>query len=311
MCCLFGIIDYNNTLSAKQKSRMISILATECEERGTDATGIAYNSNGKLHIFKKPLAAHLMRFKIPGDTTCIMGHTRLATSGDPKFNFQNHPFPSKVKGRGFALAHNGVLYNDVELRITEGLPDTKIETDSYVAVQLIEKKKSLNFNSLRYMAEKVEGSFTFTVMDDRDNLYFVKGENPMCIYHYPKLGIYIYASTKEILEKALKKMGMPRKGVEVEIECGDILMIDSEGKQTRSEFLLKESYWSWRHYPYSYSYEYIPTPKKANSKIEQEYIEDLRTVASFCGYHPTIVDEFIDDGFTLDEVVDMLYHGDV
>lgn len=106
-------------------------------------------------------------------------------------------------------------------------------------------------------------------------------------------------------------MGMPRKGVEVEIECGDILVIDSEGKQTRSEFLLKESYWSWRHYPYFYSYEYIPTPKKKNSKVEQEYIEDLRTVASFCGYNPTIVDEFIDDGFTLDEVVDMLYHGDV
>ena len=45
------------------------------------------------------------------------------------------------------------------------LPFTKIETDSYVAVQLLEQKKTLDFASLKYMAEQVEGSFTFTVLD--------------------------------------------------------------------------------------------------------------------------------------------------
>ena len=50
MCCLFGLIDYGHTLSGKQKSRIISTLATACEVRGKDATGIAYNNNGKLCI---------------------------------------------------------------------------------------------------------------------------------------------------------------------------------------------------------------------------------------------------------------------
>ena len=38
MCCLFGLIDYNNTFTAKEKNRIIKILSTECEARGTDAT---------------------------------------------------------------------------------------------------------------------------------------------------------------------------------------------------------------------------------------------------------------------------------
>ena len=48
------------------------------------------------------------------------------------------------------------------------------------------------------MAEEVEGSFCFTVLDRKDNLYFVKGDNPLCLYHYPELGLYLYASTEEI-----------------------------------------------------------------------------------------------------------------
>ena len=62
MCCLFGMIDYGNSLTGKQKSRLLSVLATECEARGTDATGIAYNSGGKLRIYKRPLPGHKMKF---------------------------------------------------------------------------------------------------------------------------------------------------------------------------------------------------------------------------------------------------------
>lgn len=57
------------------------------------------------------------------------------------------------------MAHNGVLYNDKALRRSLHLPGTKIETDSYAAVQLIERQKALSFSSLRSMAESVEGSF--------------------------------------------------------------------------------------------------------------------------------------------------------
>lgn len=54
MCCLFGMMDYGHRLSARQKTVLLSVLAAECEARGTDAAGIAYNSGGQLHIYKRP-----------------------------------------------------------------------------------------------------------------------------------------------------------------------------------------------------------------------------------------------------------------
>ena len=73
MCCLFGIIDYGHSLTAEQKTRMTSVLATVCEARGTDATGIAYNSHGKLTIYKRPLPGHRIRFRIPEDAKSLWG----------------------------------------------------------------------------------------------------------------------------------------------------------------------------------------------------------------------------------------------
>lgn len=39
MCAIFGLIDYNHTLNAKQREKLLHALSEECEERGTDATG--------------------------------------------------------------------------------------------------------------------------------------------------------------------------------------------------------------------------------------------------------------------------------
>lgn len=50
MCCLFGFYDYGHSLSAKQKSRLVSALSVAAEARGTDATGIAYLANSHLSM---------------------------------------------------------------------------------------------------------------------------------------------------------------------------------------------------------------------------------------------------------------------
>ena len=89
-----------------------------------------------------------------------MGHTRMTTQGQREKNYNNHPLFQLRKGKAFALAHNGVIWNDLGLRRTKHLPKTKIQTDSYVAVQL-EQQKTLDFDSLAKMAEQVEGSFSF------------------------------------------------------------------------------------------------------------------------------------------------------
>jgi len=312
MCCLFGFLDYRNNFNQKLKNKLISILATACEARGTDATGVSYNYNGRLCIYKRPLAARKMKFNIPQGVNFIMGHTRMTTQGNEKYNYNNHPFPGSVDNAEFALAHNGVLYNDTSLRRIEELPETRIATDSYVAVQLIEKKKSLGFESLKYMAEQLQGSFTITVMDHNNNLYFVKGDNPMCIYHYPNLGIYIYASTEEILKKTLKKIpfkfGTPLK---IELTSGDIFTIDRFGRAQKTTFNTDNLFSSdYFHFPYlRYSAPVHIPSKRVNTSANREYIEYLKSSATFYGFTEDMVDEMLDEGYTTDDIEDILYCG--
>lgn len=306
MCCLFGLLDYGHTLTEKQTNRIISTLATECEARGTDATGVAYNSGGKLCVYKRPFPAHKMKFRIPGDAHLIMGHTRMTTQGSEKRNYNNHPFLGKVDGQSFALAHNGVLYNDLTLRREKHLPKTKIQTDSYIAVQLMEQQKALDFASLRSMAEQVEGSFSFTVMDDRNNLYFVKGDNPIYILHFPVLGCYLYASTQEILERALRQLPISAKnGEQVKLECGELLCIDAAGQMSRDKFNADKLYQSRYYYGYGYY------PSLYTSSGNNEYVDSLKSVAYAYGYTPEVIDRMLAYGFCPEEIEDFLCCGEV
>jgi len=312
MCCLFGILDYGQTLNQKQLNKMIAVLSKSCEARGTDATGIAYNYNDRLCIFKRPLPAHRMHYRIPDGVHYVMGHTRMTTQGNEKFNYNNHPFLGQAENTEFALAHNGVLYNDFYLKRTEKLPETKIETDSYVAVQILEKHKTLDTDSLKYMAEQLEGSFTITVMDKDNNMYFVKGDNPMCIYHFKDIGIYIYASTEEILLKALGKMTFKLGRYEkIDITCGDILTIDKYGNRTKSTFQTDNlDGFSFASYYWRTS---IPrceiTSKKIPKSYQEEYIDRLKNEAEYFGYSPSLIDSLITDGFSTDDIEEMIYCG--
>jgi len=312
MCCLFGLIDYGDNFSAKQKTKILSVLSAECEVRGTDATGIAYNHTGRLSIYKRPLPARHLKIRIPNDTKVVMGHTRLSTQGSEKKNKNNHPFRSECSSSEFALAHNGVLYNDRILRANLNLPNTQIETDSFVAVQLLEQKSALTFDSLKYMAENVEGTFVFTVLDESDNVYFVKGDNPLCLYHYPKSGFYIYASTEEILKKAIRRLKLPKeKPVRILLAEGDIFRIDATGEIATATFEVKQSEYAlwgvdWSRFGYPYF-----SRDSAHGLRHADYAMDLKAVATAYGYSPEGIDELLQTGYSLDEVEELLYCGEL
>ena len=295
-------------------NRILSVLSTACEAKGTDATGIAYNYSGKLRIYKRPLPAHIMRYNVPDGVSTVMGHTRMATQGSEKLNFNNHPFYGRADV-SFALAHNGVIYNDEQIRKAENLPLTHIETDSYIAVQLIESKHELNFDSLSYMAEQLHGSMTITVLDSADNLYIVKGDNPLCLYHYPERGLYIYASTEEILTAGLKKLHMYfGKHEKVKIDSGEILRIDSTGKQSRSKFDDTGLYYAYSLCPYSHGWDdFWSAPSNPSTTMldpaEKQYLDDMKHIAYHFGYLPEDIDELVAEGYTLDEIEEFLFAG--
>ncbi len=287
MCCLFGLIDYAGCFSAYDKNKITAILSKECEVRGTDATGIAYNTKSGLHIYKRPLPAHKIHYKIPAEANVIMGHTRMTTQGSERFNFNNHPFFGSVDKMKFALAHNGVLHNDFVLQKDEKLPQTQIQTDSYVAVQLIEKENALDFASLKNMAGKVRGSFCFTVLNDRNDLYFVKGDNPIALYKFG--GFYLYASTDEILKNALRKLNIS-KFTKINVECGDILKISSDGVIDVQKFEFRDNNYG------SYFREDVYL-----------YGEELVEYARFFGIEPEDIMTLIDFGYDEFEIEEMLY----
>ena len=189
------------------------------------------------------------------------------------------------------------------MRRTKHLPRTKVQTDSYVSVQLIEQQKALDFDSLRYMAEQVEGSFTFTVLDEQNALWIVKGDNPLSIAHFPELGVYVYASTAEILNKALTRCtNWLGRGEKVDIEMGDIVRIDRNGRITRGTFDTSKFYRS------SWGYWDTPLyPRLPHS--EEEHLSLLKSVAKAFGFTGEMIDRLLDQGFTTDDIEEILYEG--
>ncbi|MCI5890321.1 MAG: class II glutamine amidotransferase [Lachnospira sp.] len=295
MCALFGWLDYKGIIPHKILKKLTQALANSAEERGTDASGISYVRDGKVVIFKRPKPAHKLRFNVPDGTKAVMGHTRLTTQGNQKFNYNNHPFPGHAD-KEFAFAHNGVLYNDKDLRKDKKLPDTYIETDSYVAVQLIEQQNKLDFNSLKNMAEDVEGNFTFTVLDEDNSLYIVKGSSPMFLIHFEALGLYVYASTESIMINALKKVGIHKFSFsEIRTIDGDILRIDSKGIITRSEF---ETYNNFKYNSWYDVYDYY-----------DYYNEHEQLLLEMCKCYGVDEDDILlllDYGYSCEEIEDML-----
>ena len=93
MCCLFGLMDPRHSLSGRQKARLLRSLSIACEARGTDATGIAYRSGGRLRIHKKPLPAHQVRFFLPDDAHTVMGSYPDDDPGQRQQGLQQPPLP--------------------------------------------------------------------------------------------------------------------------------------------------------------------------------------------------------------------------
>lgn len=303
MCGLAGF-SYYGTEIIKGLSDLTNSLLEQSAARGTDATGIAYCSNGNIQILKESKSAYKINFKHSDDIKALVCHTRHSTQGSEKRGFNNHPFYGKTKNARFALAHNGVLTNDTSLKKKYKLPKSKIETDSYVAVQLLEYKNKLDFESIKFMAETVDGSFSFSILNDKNNIYLVKGDSPLSILHFPKLKMYVYASTDEILFKALIDSPLfsslkAGEYEEVKISEGDILKIRSDGKIERSTFEYSCYYGSgWWDYGF-----YGASSKTGGN----EYIDDLKSVASYLGYSPDSIDEFLDAGYTPFEIEDYIY----
>ena len=305
MCCLFGFYDYGGTLSAKQKNRIISALAISSEIRGTDATGIAYRTGTKLCIYKRPFPARWMRFRLPAEVKAVMGHTRMTTQGSEMQNCNNHPFYGVADGNAFALAHNGILSNDKLLRLEKKLPASRIETDSFAIVQLLEQAGTIDLDTLRITSELLRGSFTYTVLDDHERLYIVRGNNPFCLYHWPEQGLYLYASTQAVLDAAVFKIRKLFSGSmqKIPVEEGEILRLSPDASRASETFSMKKLY----------QFQLCQSPYYGSCWPDVQdntgYAEELRRIAPAFGFSTKDVDTLLRGGMLPEEIEEYFYCG--
>ena len=308
MCAIFGFMNYKRNQSNKLLDCLYQCLAKESEERGVDASGVAYVKNKKLIIHKKGVKASLLNFVLPHDVYVITGHTRLTTQGTEKNNYNNHPFRGKIARYDFALSHNGIIWNDKELRKKLKLPNTRIETDSYVITQLINQLKTLSLESLTSVVEQLEGNFTLSIIDNNENLYLIRNDNPLVVIDFVDIGIIIYASTIDILIKALLKANLFEDFIlsksneyrMISMTDGDQICIDRNGVISKSVFTPAMSHYfylsSYPRYQY-HDIELSPLLKKFADVYSFSHIELMGYVMDGWSDHEIIEYLSFDDGY--------------
>lgn len=131
----------------------------------------------------------------------------------------------------------------------------------------------------------------------------------MCLYHYPRPGVYLYASTEEILLQALRQLQLPlRKPVRISTLCGEILKICADGNILRGQFDASNLYAPW--YPMRW-YSYPTWGQPVRYPKPTSYLDEIKSVASAFGYSPEEIDRLAREGISPEELEEFLYCGEL
>lgn len=185
------------------------------QERGPHATGIAgYQGANRSVIGKGPVTAEQF-VKTPVwkkglQTRSLIGHCRWATHGSPARNENNHPFES---GK-WAMVHNGVIMGHGEIAAREGVKLSS-ECDSEVILRVFARgaKKGGGGDAKAGLQQFVNAVKNFradyaVAILDRTNgkIRLLRDEaRPCAILRLPALNAVFFASTTEILKRAMDR----------------------------------------------------------------------------------------------------------
>ena len=119
--------------------------------------------------------------------------------------------------------------------------------------------------------------------------------------------MYVYASTKSILDNALKKVKLNGKCCEVDVSEGEILEITPNGKLNRSDFEMQD-YIHTMFNPYNWNYarwwmederEELLLEYCGTFGVSEEEVELLLEV----GYDPDEIEELLMDTAAMEEAI--------
>ena len=206
------------------------------EYRGYDSAGIAVIQDRTIHIQKvtgrianlceKTQDGRLM----PGCTG--IGHTRWATHGAPT-DTNAHPHTSN-DGR-FAVVHNGIIENYVELRreLTEKGYHFESETDTEVIVHLVEHYYQGDFQqAVMKAANRLQGSYALGIIcaDEPGRVFVVREASPLILG--VGIGENFFASDVTAMVAYTRNVIYLEDGEFAELTANAIRVFDCAGRES-------------------------------------------------------------------------------
>jgi glucosamine 6-phosphate synthetase-like amidotransferase/phosphosugar isomerase protein len=246
MCGVFGFAGDLTGREWRVAHRLLWELALASEQRGTDAAGYAaLTSRGELlwqrqpgparELFAKREFGALSRRRV----AMVIGHTRLATTGAPAVNGNNHPH---LAGN-WALVHNGFIPAHEEKAAKLRLP-LHSQCDSEILVQALchygeraGPDVCLSFN----------GKQSVLALNNRNRhmLAWTNGEMPLVAFRVEDMGGLWWASTEEIAREALEAGGLHARFAEAKPGLAYRMEVDDDGQVVMHTQRLKATA-AWR-----------------------------------------------------------------
>jgi len=232
MCGVFGFAGNLTRREWSRAHRLMVELAIASEERGTDAAGYAaLTASGDLLWQRQPGPARLLfrgkEFAALPRRRVVMaiGHTRLATTGAPAVNGNNHPH---LAG-DWALVHNGFIPLHEHKAVALGLC-LKSQCDSEILAQALDQYGADDGPGM-CLALGGKQSVLAVNASARTMLAWTNGEMPLVAFRVDDMPAIWWASTKAIAEKALREAGLTATFARVEagmvyrLEVGEQLTV--------------------------------------------------------------------------------------
>jgi glucosamine 6-phosphate synthetase-like amidotransferase/phosphosugar isomerase protein len=209
MCGVFGFAGNLTRREWALTHRLMVELAIASEERGVDAAGFAaLTASGEMLWQRQPGPARLLfqgrEFTALRRKSVVMaiGHTRLATTGAPAVNGNNHPH---LAG-DWALVHNGFIPLHEHKATVLGLR-LKSQCDSEILAQVLSRYGADEGPDV-CLALGGKQSVLAVNASARTMLAWTNGEMPLVAFRVEDMPAVWWASTEEIAEKALCEAGL-------------------------------------------------------------------------------------------------------
>lgn len=204
MCRVMGVIfgpggpEAEEFTPAQAGRRMLPALV----KGGPHAYGwMTWNGEGdiirKRYVGRSDIPRNARRIQAPRNARWFIGHTRYATHGSPKHEWNNHPI---VHGDIMGI-HNGVLRNHESILSITGREDERSEVDSEAIFAAVHKW------GIEEGLRSIVGDMVTVFVDQRDPevINIARSYGRPLVMAWTKNGSLVFASEKQ----ALDKLGVP------------------------------------------------------------------------------------------------------